>query len=66
VTPIAEERVRGPRFGQEDGELSYGTYLRLPELLSLQTGLSAPPAHDETLFIVVHQSYELCFKEILF
>jgi len=29
-------------------------------------GLSAPPAHDETLFIVVHQAYELWFKEILF
>jgi tryptophan 2,3-dioxygenase len=66
VTAIAEEKVPGPRFGQEDGELSYGTYLRLPELLSLQTGLSAPPAHDETLFIVLHQAYELWFKEILF
>ena len=48
------------------GELSYGRYLRVPELLSLQTPLSSPLAHDELLFIVVHQSFELWFKLILF
>jgi tryptophan 2,3-dioxygenase len=58
--------VRGARFGQEGGELSYGSYLRVPELLSLQTLLSDPPAHDELLFIVVHQAYELWFRELLF
>jgi tryptophan 2,3-dioxygenase len=58
--------VRGPRFGQEDAELSYGGYLRVPELLELQTLLSDPAAHDELLFIVVHQAYELWFKELLF
>ena len=63
---MAEEKTRGPRFGQEDAELSYGRYLRIPELLGLQSGLSSPPAHDELLFIVVHQAYELWFKEILF
>ncbi len=36
------------------------------ELLGLQTLLSNPPAHDELLFIVVHQAYELWFKQILF
>ena len=51
--------------GDEEG-LSYGSYLRVPELLSLQTLLSDPPAHDELLFIVVHQAYELWFKELLF
>jgi tryptophan 2,3-dioxygenase len=66
VRPIAEEKVPGPRFGLEGGELSYGTYLRLGELLALQTGLSEPPAHDELLFIVLHQAYELWFKQILF
>ena len=66
MTPIGDEKVRSPRFGQEGGELSYGSYLRLPELLAVQTGLSAPPAHDELLFIVLHQAYELWFKEILF
>jgi tryptophan 2,3-dioxygenase len=53
-------------FGEEGGKLSYGTYLRLPEILSHQIQLSDPPAHDELLFIVVHQAYELWFKEILF
>jgi len=51
---------------QEGGELSYGRYLRVPELLALQHPLSEPLAHDELLFIVVHQSFELWFKLILF
>src|SRR5881397_4450360 len=59
------DQVRPPRFGEADRELSYGAYLRLPELVRLQTLLSDPPAHDELLFIVVHQAYELWFKEIL-
>jgi tryptophan 2,3-dioxygenase len=53
-------------FGEEGGRLSYGSYLRVPELLDLQTLLSDPPAHDELLFIVVHQAYELWFKEIVY
>ena len=63
---IARETVRGPSFGEEDRELSYGSYLQVPELLRLQRLLSDPPAHDELLFIVVHQAYELWFKEIIF
>jgi tryptophan 2,3-dioxygenase len=54
------------RVSEEEGPLSYGTYLRIPELLSIQTPLADPPAHDETLFIIVHQAFELWFKEILF
>src|SRR5436309_1458554 len=50
----------------EAGELSYGKYLRILELLSLQTPVSSPPAHDELLFIVVHQSFELWFDLVLF
>lgn len=50
----------------EEGGLSYDSYLRLPELLDLQTRLSEPQAHDELLFIVVHQAYELWFKEMVF
>jgi len=46
--------------------LTYGGYLKLPELLSLQHLLSDPPVHDELLFIVVHQAYELWFKQIVF
>ncbi len=42
--------------------LTYSTYLYLPQLLSLQQPRSEPPEHDETLFIIVHQAYELWFK----
>ena len=52
------------RFGEEGRELSYGTYLKVPELLALQQRLSKE--HDELLFIVAHQAYELWFKVILF
>jgi tryptophan 2,3-dioxygenase len=52
------------RFGEEGRELSYGSYLKVPELLSLQHRLSQEP--DELLFIVAHQAYELWFKVILF
>jgi tryptophan 2,3-dioxygenase len=54
------------RVSEEEGPLSYGTYLRVPELLELQSPLADPPAHDETLFIIVHQVFELWFKQILF
>jgi tryptophan 2,3-dioxygenase len=48
----------------EDGP-TYGEYLKVPELLSLQVTLSDPPHHDELLFIIIHQAYELWFKLIL-
>src|SRR4029077_14778917 len=54
----------GRRFGEEGRELSYGTYLKVPELLRLQQGMSKE--HDELLFIVAHQVYELWFKVVLF
>ena len=44
---------------------SYTEYLRIDELLALQCPLSEGPEHDEMLFIVIHQVYELWFKEIL-
>lgn len=52
------------RFGEEGRQLSYGSYLRIPELLHLQQTLS--DEHDELLFIVAHQVYELWFKVVLF
>jgi len=52
------------RFGEEGRQLSYGTYLKVPELLQLQHRLSSE--HDELLFIVAHQVYELWFKVVLF
>ena len=45
--------------------LSYGSYLKIDELLGLQQPLSRPPHHDEMLFIIIHQVYELWFKQIL-
>src|SRR5437588_13067106 len=49
----------------KDAPLSYNKYLRVPELIDLQTCLSSPTHHDELLFITVHQAYELWFKQIL-
>src|SRR5713226_7494629 len=49
----------------KDAPLSYNKYLRVPELIDLQTCLSSPVHHDELLFITVHQAYELWFKQIL-
>src|ERR1041384_4317119 len=51
-------------YGQ-DAPLSYNKYLRVQELIELQTCLSSPLQHDELLFITVHQAYELWFKQIL-
>ncbi|MGA2745735.1 MAG: tryptophan 2,3-dioxygenase family protein [Candidatus Sulfotelmatobacter sp.] len=46
-------------------QLTYSSYLKVPELLKLQESQSSPPHHDELLFIIVHQTYELWFKELL-
>jgi tryptophan 2,3-dioxygenase len=45
--------------------VTYATYLKLDELLSLQQPRAEGPEHDELLFIVIHQVYELWFKELL-
>jgi tryptophan 2,3-dioxygenase len=45
--------------------LSYGSYLKVDELLGLQQPLSRPAHHDEMLFIIIHQVYELWFKQLL-
>jgi tryptophan 2,3-dioxygenase len=54
-------------FGLPESErrLSYNGYLKVGELTALQNLLSAPPHHDEMLFIIIHQTYELWFKQIL-
>jgi tryptophan 2,3-dioxygenase len=54
-----------PRFGEQGGRLTYGAYLQLTDLLDAQRPESDPPAHDEPLFIVIHQVYELWFKLLL-
>src|SRR5687767_6780928 len=45
--------------------LTYASYLKLEQLLSLQEPRSQPVEHDELLFITVHQVYELWFKQVL-
>lgn len=49
----------------EPGRLTYSSYLMVPQLLELQQPQSSPVHHDELLFIIVHQTYELWFKELL-
>ena len=46
-------------------ELNYSSYLKIPELLSLQQENSEPTHHDEMFFIIIHQTAELWFKEVL-
>src|SRR5688500_17000517 len=58
--PDAEPPLAVPGTG-----LTYGSYLRLDALLALQEPRSQPPEHDEHLFIVIHQVYELWFKQVL-
>src|SRR5262249_34463040 len=55
----------GRSFGEEGGLLTYGSYLRVPQLLAQQVPEVSPPVHDELLFIIVHQTYELWFKQLL-
>ena len=45
--------------------LTYTNYLNIDKLLELQEPVSDPEEHDEMLFIIIHQSYELWFKQIL-
>ncbi|HEV7904597.1 MAG TPA: tryptophan 2,3-dioxygenase family protein [Pyrinomonadaceae bacterium] len=49
----------------ENAPLSYNKYLRVADLIALQECLSEPAHHDELLFITIHQTYELWFKQIL-
>lgn len=45
--------------------VTYASYLRLDELLALQQPRAGELEHDETLFVIIHQVYELWFKEVL-
>ena len=63
---IRKPQTKTPNMSSSYGEkppLSYNKYLRVPDLINLQSCLSAH--HDELLFITVHQAYELWFKQIL-
>ena len=48
-----------------DSALTYTSYLAVDELLGLQRPLSQGPEHDEMLFIIIHQTYELWFKQLI-
>ena len=66
LTPSAKD----PRTGKNDRvePLYYADYLQLDRLLSsqkLESAKEGEPVHDEMLFIIVHQAYELWFKQIL-
>ena len=62
---MASPDERFVSFGEQGAQLTYGSYLRLPTLLDAQHLASDPPAHDELLFITVHQVYELWFQQLL-
>ncbi len=62
---MTETRETDRHFGEEGARLTYGSYLRVAELLDQQRLESDPPAHDELLFITIHQVYELWFKQLL-
>ncbi|MFQ5445417.1 MAG: tryptophan 2,3-dioxygenase family protein, partial [Saprospiraceae bacterium] len=50
-------------------EVHYSDYLQLDKILNaqqLESDLLGAHAHDEMLFIIIHQAYELWFKQILF
>jgi tryptophan 2,3-dioxygenase len=55
-------------MSESQAELYYGDYLKLDLLLAAQHPESrrhGREAHDEMLFIIIHQTYELWFKQIL-
>src|SRR5215475_12484946 len=65
ICPFIRRRMKGTPMSQA---LNYSSYLRLEGLLSQQAPRSKGahgPEHDELLFIIIHQVYELWFKQIL-
>ena len=69
-TPRASGCMYSPNYRGDPNvyrpsDLTYNTYLKVPELIALQSPLSNPAHHDEMLFIVIHQAYELWFKLVL-
>jgi tryptophan 2,3-dioxygenase len=54
-----------PSSHAPDAAVTYNSYLHIDELLALQQPRSEGPEHDEMLFIVIHQVYELWFRQLL-
>jgi tryptophan 2,3-dioxygenase len=64
---VADYGEAGGTARSEQSELkTYAELLELPTLLSLQQTNSEPPVHDEMLFLIVHQTHELWFKQMVF
>src|SRR5215211_6590259 len=61
---LSERFLMAHEYGK-GGTLSYNKYLKVRELIELQETLSEPASHDELLFIIIHQTYELWFKQLL-
>jgi tryptophan 2,3-dioxygenase len=60
MAPVWAGHVQGM---PDPGDLTYGRYLRLDDLLSCQHPMT--DSHDELLFVIIHQAYELWFKQVL-
>jgi tryptophan 2,3-dioxygenase len=57
--------MSNPSENEFESALTYSSYLAVDELLGLQRPLSEGPEHDEMLFIIIHQTYELWFKQLI-
>jgi tryptophan 2,3-dioxygenase len=57
--------MSNPSNNEFESALTYSSYLAVDELLGLQRPLSEGPEHDEMLFIIIHQTYELWFKQLI-
>ncbi|KAF5302155.1 hypothetical protein FQR65_LT19122 [Abscondita terminalis] len=70
--PVKYTYAKDPQDGEvlnEDSGMLYSEYLMLDKVLKAQRMVSKEknrPVHDEHLFIVTHQAYELWFKQIIF
>ena len=65
---MSKSSSKPPSRSLPEGGAYYADYLKLDRLLAAQqpeSGRHGRPAHDEMLFIIVHQAYELWFKQIL-
>lgn len=67
--PFASTQVQDGRNSVEPGGIMYAEYLQLDKLLDAQTLVTEAHGqlvHDEHLFIITHQAYELWFKQVIF
>jgi len=65
---VSRNHALGVRSAMANRTLSYGEYLHLDKVLGAQAPQSSifnKEVHDEMLFIIIHQTYELWFKQIM-